>query len=179
MPVQMFKLAFTQIWWDMKEFVFLKLLKFIDPITVWIRSQHFEPSAIFFVLLFRRVTTTASEWIMFHLDSFLCFDKCFLNFLSTENISVEMLAKDLRCLIFNCILRVNSNDVINSHFKKSLAYFLRVTWIDKHHLRKKIDTIPQGLNDFFSSHNLQCAKNCPWIILKFESPFLCSMANYM
>lgn len=139
----------------MKEFVFFKLLLFINHLTVRTFSNHLNPSTIFFMFLFRRMTTTTSEWVMFHLDSFFSFNKSLLNFLSTENISIKMLAEYLCSLIFNCILRINCNYITNAHLKKCLTNSFWIARINKDNLWQKLYTCPESFYNLVSFNNLK------------------------
>ena len=145
----------------------LLLFSFIDNVSVWyFFTYHLSPPAVWFVFFFWWMSTAASKTVMFHFYSLFSLFKCLSYFLTTENISIEMLTKDLCCFILNSIFWVYHDNVFHTHLEKNLSYILWMTWIDKNNIRKKFFYTFEYFHDLICVYHLQSAYYCSWIILK-------------
>lgn len=133
--VHIFEITSTKFRWHMEKFMFFDSFLIIYHITVGAFSDHFHPSAIWFVFLFRWMTTTTSEWVVFDFNSLFRFFESILDFLSTENITIEMLAENLCSLVINGVFRIDWDDIIDAHLKKRFSYSFRIARVDKNDLR--------------------------------------------
>lgn len=131
--IEMLELTLTQIRRHMKQLMLLQLLLLIHLPHPF--PNHLQPPTIHLMFLLRRMPTTTSKRVMFHLHPLLSLDKRLLHFLSTEYISVEMLTEYLGCLVLDSILGVDGDDVTDAHLEEGLTHALGVAAVDEYHLR--------------------------------------------
>lgn len=131
--------------------MFLLFFLFVNNIIFF---NHLIPPAIRLVSLLRSMSTAASWKIMFHLNSLLSLFEGFLDFFPTKNIPIEMLTKNLCCLIFNGVFRINHNNIVNTHLKELLSDCLRITRIDEDYIWQLHLDCSQDLDDLFRLDNL-------------------------
>ena len=72
--------------------------------------------------------------------------------LTSEYVSVKVLAEDLSCFIINFVLRIDHDAVLGSSFKKYFSNYFRMTRVYKHQLRHHILLALENFPDFVSRY---------------------------
>ena len=106
------------------------------------------PTTTCFMSLFCWMSTATTKAIVFHSNSILCLFKGKTNFFTPKNISVEVFAENLGCLIIYLILRIDHNNILRTCFIKYFADDLWMTWVNKNKSRNRFFLGKKYLSNF-------------------------------
>lgn len=89
------------------------------------------PSASRFVCFSGCVSAAASKAVVLHSYGVLCLFEGKSNLLSSEYVSIEILAEYLCSFVINFILRIDHDNIFRTNFVEDLADYLRMAGVDE------------------------------------------------
>ena len=146
MTIMVSKLAATFLWRNMIKSMSLLLSYFF--------FDHL-PSTSCFMSLFCWMSTATTKAVMLHSYSVFCLFKGKTDFFTSKDISVEVFAENLGCLIVYFILRINHDHILRTCFIKYFADDLWMTWVNKNKSWNRLFLRKKYLSNFLS---IYCTK---------------------